>query len=124
MSRARETSRQAGSIAVTLLSVLAIVVQCLLVQTHIDAANAPFAVERAASAGDDASASLRSGPVKRQPCALCEAMALTGVFVVTEAPALAPLERVAAKDAPLAGVVAATAMASHDWRSRAPPPSL
>jgi hypothetical protein len=115
--------RRARSSAIALLSVLAIAVQCLLVQTHVDAfrlgaAPAP-SIELAASAGDDAAA---SNGIQRH-CVLCEAMALTGAFVLAAAPASA-LTPDAISSTPLfASVEAASAPRSHNWRSRAPPRS-
>lgn len=99
------------------LAILALAIQCLVIQTHIDL-SAPR--HEAAAVSAPASGDRSDAAAPGAACAVCQA-SLSGALALGDAPALV-VDR-------LARYAAATQIApavmqrvrSHAWRSRAPP---
>ncbi len=113
------------------LAILAIAIQCLVIQTHVDV----FALQRAAEivVTDYGTAAVASPATPGAPrpgghgpanCLVCQAAALGGSAVLSSAPETVAAQYVAlvAQLLPRLPVVAASP--SHTWLSRGPPNSL
>ncbi|WP_395646747.1 DUF2946 family protein [Terricaulis sp.] len=110
------------------VAVLALAIQCLVIQTHVDFAARDTAVQTAAVAAQSVVvASQDSGaPVHRakSDCVICQAAATTRTSLSTPAFAL-PLDAGAALPVALQTVAErAPRIAAHTWQSRAPPAQI
>jgi hypothetical protein len=122
---------------ITLLSVLAVAIQCFFVQTHVHGFG-PSVPGSAAIVSLDVGHELlethadhhshkKGVPPHRhggqQNCYLCQT-ALASAAILSSSPVLVVLERDFTALAPALHRVAETAPRSHNWQSRAPPLQL
>jgi hypothetical protein len=101
------------------LATLALAIQCLVIQPHIDVASA--SVETAhvhlqtAQPGSDSSKGV---------CVICQAMATAGAFALSASPTLGLLDRNFVASAPVNHATPVERARSHNWQSRAPPQAV
>ena len=118
----------------TLLGVLAIAIQCFVVQTHVHPWATPLSPSILIAYADDgheqyrARADQGSDPAptrhdSQKNCYLCQT-ALAGATILSSAPSLSCVERNFVANAAFSSVVAARSPRSHNWQSRAPPLQL
>jgi len=111
----------------TLLSVLAIAIQCFVVQTHVHPWATPLSPNiQIVDSDDGAGARLSHGsdraPTRhgsQQNCYLCQT-ALAGAAILSSAPSLSFVERNFVANAAVR-IIATLPPRSHNWQSRAPP---
>lgn len=115
-------SRREGWAAFTrTLAVLALAIQCLVIQTHVDIAARDTAVQAAVTASHDGNA-----PVHRakSDCIICQTAAAARTSLTTPSIGL-PLLAQASVPLSLQTVAQrAPRIAAHAWRSRAPPSTI
>jgi hypothetical protein len=118
----------------TLLGVLAIAIQCFVVQVHVHAWAAPlsapvYAVDLDLGHDHDSADAEHASHVPgvpahkhggQQNCYLCQT-ALAGAAILSTAPSLNVVERNFVVNAIATRFVAVSAPRSHNWQSRAPP---
>jgi len=118
----------------TLLGVLAIAIQCFVVQTHVHPWATPLSPNIQIAYSDDgheqprARADQGSDPAparhgSQQNCYLCQT-ALAGAAILSSAPPLGFVERHVLANAAFGSNFAARSPRSHNWQSRAPPLQL
>lgn len=115
----------------TLVGVLAIAIQCFVVQTHVHSWAAPLSlniqvVDLDDGAGARAALGSDRAPTRhggQQHCYLCQT-ALAGAAILSSAPPLGFVERHFLANVAFSSNVAARSPLSHNWQSRAPPLQL
>jgi hypothetical protein len=98
---------------------LALAIQCLVIQPHIDGvfastATAHVQLQRAQPTSD----------TKQGVCVICQAMATAGAFALSASPTLGLFERNFVASAPSNHVTPVESARSHNWQSRAPPQAV
>jgi hypothetical protein len=100
---------------------LALAIQCLVIQPHIDGVFASASVE----AAQVQSQTLQRGADSNQAiCVICQAMATAGAFALSASPSLGLVERTFLATAPVYYTTHVERARSHSWQSRAPPPAI
>ncbi len=99
------------------LAVLALAIQCLVIQPHVDAAYAPISAETSHVAAQLTAPNHETQSV----CVICQAMATGGAFALSISPTLVLIERSVLASAPAHRPRPAQRARSHNWQSRAPP---
>jgi hypothetical protein len=100
---------------------LALAIQCLVVQPHVDGVFASASAETAhvhlqtAQPGSDSNQGV---------CVICQAMATTGAFALSASPSLGLIERTFLATAPIDRATPVERARSHNWQSRAPPQAI
>ncbi|MBS0385136.1 MAG: hypothetical protein JSS00_07280 [Proteobacteria bacterium] len=102
------------------LAVLALAIQCLVIQPHVDVAYAPVTAETAHFAAEITQPSHNTQTV----CVICQAMAAAGAFALSDSPTLTLIERNFIASAPIAHSAPVEPARSHNWQSRAPPQAV
>ena len=102
------------------LAVLALAVQCLVIQPHVDAAYAPVSAE----ASHFTAQVSQSNHDTQGVCVICQAMATAGAFALSASPAIVLIESNFIAAAPVLRVEPAQRARSHNWQSRAPPQAI
>ena len=103
------------------LTMLALAIQCLVIQPHIDGVFASASAETAhvhlqtAQPGSDS---------KQGVCIICQAMATAGAFALSASPSLGLIERTFLATAPVNHTAPVERARSHNWQSRAPPQAI
>ena len=111
--------RRTRSISVW-LAMLALTIQCLVIQPHVDAAYAPVSAETAHFSTEVTQPNHETQGV----CVICQAIATAGAFALSASPALAFIERNAILTTPAPRVEPSERARSHNWQSRAPPRAI
>src|SRR5262249_33379995 len=99
---------------------LALAIQCLVIQPHVDVSYAPPSVEAGAVVAQAADLSHGAQGV----CVICQAMATAGALALSASPTLALIERNAIATAPQRRSEQAPRARSHNWQSRGPPQTI
>jgi len=102
------------------LAMLALAIQCLVIQPHVDAAYAPVSAEAAHFTAQVTQPSHDAQGV----CVICQAIATSGAFALSASPTLTLIERNFNTSAPIQRVEPAQRARSHNWQSRAPPQAI
>jgi Protein of unknown function (DUF2946) len=114
------------SLALAWLCCIAIVVQCIVVQSHVHLTTAEAANDIAFVALDGAlqdkstDKSKPSAPAS-QSCFLCQQAAMTGLSLPPVSPAPTVIQRVEEAQPPAIELALVLTQVSHSWRSRGPP---
>jgi hypothetical protein len=108
------------------LAVLALAIQCLVIQTHVDIPGMRAQAAAETAQGATASSSERGQSQHRRggDCTICQAAAMGRVGLVTPTMVLRLEEPVGIPVALSAIAARAPRATSHAWRSRAPPLQL
>jgi len=105
-----------------LAALLALLVQCLLVQTHIDGPLTHQTYVAGASAGQFVAAKADPAPDKPSGCVLCRELATGGGVFLDSSPAHAAWDAIWIALRTYAPQAAAVCLyPAHSWQSRAPP---
>lgn len=107
----------------TWLAILALAFQCFVVQTHVHAVTYSPA-EASSSAQTHWAGATAHAPHEDAACLLCEQMALAGTVLMPTTHEIVLVEKYFFAKVTLPFIAAAWRVASHHWRSRAPPSSL
>ena len=99
---------------------LALTIQCLVIQPHVDDAYAPVSAEASHITAQVAPSKHETQAV----CVICQAIATSGAFALSASPALVLVERNFIATAPIQHVEPAQRARSHNWQSRAPPQAI
>jgi hypothetical protein len=102
------------------LAMLALAIQCLVIQPHVDGAFAPVTAETAHFSAQATQPSHDAQGV----CVICQAMATAGAFALSASPSLTLIERNFVASAPIAHSTPVEPARSHNWQSRAPPQAV
>jgi hypothetical protein len=102
------------------LAMLALAVQCFVIQPHVDVSYAPIS---AGPAHVSVQAS-QPGHDAQGVCVICQAMATAGAIALSVSPTLVLIERSVIATAPAPHVEPSQRARSHNWQSRAPPQSI
>lgn len=102
------------------LAILALAIQCLVIQPHVDAAYAPAASATAHVSTQTTQPSRETQGV----CVICQAMATAGAFALSASPTLTLIERNFIATTPIAHSAPVELARSHNWQSRAPPHAI
>ena len=100
------------------LAMLALAIQCLVIQPHIDvfsSTSAEAAHVQVVQAGSDQSQAV---------CVICQAIATAGAFALSASPTLSIVERNFVASAAIYPSAPLQRARSHNWQSRAPPQSI
>lgn len=100
---------------------LALAIQCLVIQPHIDGV---FASASAETAQVHLQTAQPSSDKSQGVCVICQAMATTGAFALSASPTLALFESNFLSATPANYAEPAQRVRSHNWQSRAPPPAI
>jgi hypothetical protein len=103
------------------LAVLALAIQCLVIQPHVDGAS-ELLIRSAQAAVEAAPAS--PDPGRGGVCIICQTVAVAGVLTLTAAPALVHVHANFVSAAPANRSHLIQRARSHNWQSRGPPHSL
>lgn len=135
MARVATPSTARGKSWLALIGVLAIAIQCLVVQVHVHSWSASAPLLGVQTVDGDAGQGPAASPIGQasdpapapahrhggqQACFICQT-ALAGAAILASAPPLSFLERAVLANAAIPGGIAAIARRSHNWQSRAPP---
>jgi hypothetical protein len=115
--------RKPAKIAVTLATLLAVLIQTFVIQAHVDGLaglGASAAIERGVS---DSAHFVNAIQDEQSACPICEAMATAGVTVLSVGPILVAQVRALPRET-LRAIESAPAPLAHAWQSRAPPIAL
>ncbi|MFZ2029807.1 MAG: hypothetical protein WAU68_05840 [Vitreimonas sp.] len=102
------------------LAMLALAIQCLVIQPHIDGVFAPVTAETAHFIAQVT----QPGHDAQGACVICQAVATTGAFALSASPTLALFERNFVASAPIPRSTPIEPARSHNWQSRAPPQAI
>ena len=102
------------------LAMLALAIQCLVIQPHVDGAFAPVTAETSHFSAQITHPSHDAQGV----CVICQAMATAGAFALSASPTLALFERNFLATAPVDHAQPVERARSHSWQSRAPPQAI
>ena len=102
------------------LAMLALAVQCLVIQPHVDVAQAPVATVVAHVSVQSTQPNHETQGV----CVICQAMATAGAFALSASPTLTLIERNFVATTRIAYSAPIEPARSHNWQSRAPPPAI
>ena len=104
------------------LALLAVAIQCLLIQPHIDGLPSISADTTSVSATHASQTAPASNPAGA--CVVCQAMATAGAFALADAPSLLLLASTLFTAPAASGHVNPERPVSHDWQSRGPPAAI
>src|SRR5689334_22303292 len=99
---------------------LALAIQCLVIQPHVDGAFAPVAAETARFSTQVTLPSHDTQGV----CVICQAMATAGAFALSASPTLTLIESNFVATTPITHSAPVEPARSHNWQSRAPPQAI
>jgi len=102
------------------LAMLALAIQCLVIQPHIDGVFAAATAETAQFSAQVAPPNHDAQGV----CVICQAMATAGAFALSASPTLTLIERNFVATTPIAHSAPVEPVRSHNWQSRAPPQAI
>ena len=102
------------------LAMLALAIQCLVIQPHVDVTYAPVSAEASHFATQVTQPSHDAQGV----CVICQAMATAGAFALSASPAIVLIESNFIATTPSPRVEPAQRARSHNWQSRAPPQAI
>ena len=103
------------------LAVLALAIQCLVIQPHIDGV---FASASAETAHVQLQTAQPGSGSNRGVCVICQAIATTGAFALSASPSLGLIDRTFLATAPVNHATPVERARSHSWQSRAPPQAI
>ena len=103
------------------LAMLALAIQCLVIQPHIDGV---FASASADAAYVHLQTARPASDSSQGPCVICQAMATAGAFALSASPNLGLIERTFLATAPTDRTTPVERARSHNWQSRAPPQTI
>lgn len=103
------------------LAMLALAIQCLVIQPHVDGVVASAA---ATSAYGHVQTAQPASDSSQGPCVICQAMATAGAFALSASPSLGLVERTFLATAPIDHARPIERARSHNWQSRAPPQTI
>ena len=101
------------------LAMLALAIQCLVIQPHVD-----FAPAWAETAHVHLQSAQPGSDSQQGACVICQAIATTGAFALSASPTLALFERNFLASAPVDHAQPVERARSHNWQSRAPPQAI
>ena len=102
------------------LAMLALVIQCLVIQPHVDVTYAPVS----AQASHFTTQVTQPSHGAQGVCVICQAIATTGAFALSASPEIVLIESNFIAKAPIQHVEPAQRARSHNWQSRAPPQAI
>ena len=103
------------------LAMLALAIQCLVIQPHIDGV---FASTSAETAGVQVQTAQPGSDSNRGVCVICQAIATAGAFAPSASPSLGLIERSFLAADPVDQTSPIERARSHNWQSRAPPQTI
>ena len=102
------------------LAMLALAIQCLVIQPHVDGAFAPVTAETSHFSAQVTHPSHDA----QGACVICQAMATAGAFALSASPSLGLIERSFLAADPVDQASPIERARSHNWQSRAPPQTI
>lgn len=105
------------------VAIVAILLQSLVIQTHVDAVGVAHAIGIERSAGEAVRAHASNKAGDPAACPFCEDLATSGTTLLASAPALLTTGAIIANEA-LIQIRRAPVQPAHAWQSRAPPLAL